>query len=175
MEALFEAFVAKHLQKQVTTGLVLKTQARSHYLVRHQEQDWFRMKPDLLIHDDTANRLVLDTKWKLLDAVKENGSDKYGLSQSDFYQLQAYGQSYLDAQGDVVLIYPKPDAFSQPLPVFQFPKSISLRLWVLPFCLRDKRLLLPSCGSLDASFIPRTPIQRVNLESASQPGEVALI
>ena len=72
MEALFEAFVAKHLQKQVSHGFVLKTQARSHYLVRHQEQDWFRMKPDLLIHDDQANRLVLDIKWKLLPFCLKN-------------------------------------------------------------------------------------------------------
>jgi 5-methylcytosine-specific restriction enzyme subunit McrC len=175
MEALFEAFVAKHLQKQVTTGLVLKTQARSHYLVRHQEQDWFRMKPDLLIHDDTANRLVLDTKWKLLDAVKENGSDKYGLSQADFYQLQAYGQSYLNGVGVLALVYPRTSLFDQPLPVFEFPKSEGLRLWVLPFCLRDKRLLLPPCGSLDASLNSRVPIQRATPESASQSREAAFI
>ena len=175
MEAVFEAYVAKHLARQLERSFTLKTQARSFSLVRHQGQDWFRLKPDLLVRESAADRLVLDTKWKLLDSTKANGSEKYGLSQADFYQLQAYGQSYLDGQGDVVLIYPKTDAFSQPLPVFQFPKSISLRLWVLPFCLRDKRLLLPSCGSLDASFIPRTPIQRVNLESASQPGYVALI
>ena len=175
MEAVFEAYVAKHLARQLERSFTLKTQARSFSLVRHQGQDWFRLKPDLLVRESAANRLVLDTKWKLLDSTKANGSEKYGLSQADFYQLQAYGQSYLDGQGDVVLIYPKTDAFSQPLPVFQFPKSRGLRLWVLPFCLRDKRLLLPSCGSLDASFIPRTPIQRVNLESASQPGEVALI
>lgn len=152
MEALFEAFVAKHLQKQVSHGFVLKTQARSHYLVRHQEQDWFRMKPDLLIHDDHANRLVLDTKWKLLDGVKANGSDKYGLSQADFYQLQAYGQSYLDGAGVLALVYPRTAAFDQPLPVFEFPKSTGLKLWVLPFCLKEKRLLLPACSCFDALF-----------------------
>ena len=96
---------------------------------------------------------MLDTKWKLIDGAKANGSEKYGLGQDDFYQLHAYGQNYLDGQGDVVLIYPKTDAFSQPLPVFEFPKSTSLRLWVLPFCLRDKRMLLPQCGSLDALFM----------------------
>ena len=152
MEALFEAFVAKHLQKQVSHGFVLKTQARSHYLVRHQEQDWFRMKPDLLIHDDHANRLVLDTKWKLLDGVKANGSDKYGLSQADFYQLQAYGQSYLEGAGVLALVYPRTAAFDQPLPVFEFPKSTGLKLWVLPFCLKGKRLLLPSGSGFEALF-----------------------
>lgn len=38
--------------------------------------------------------LVLDTKWKLLDGLKANGKDKYGLSQSGFYQLQAFGPCY---------------------------------------------------------------------------------
>lgn len=80
------------------------------------------------------------------------GADKYGLDQGDFYQLQAYGQSYLDGQGDVVLIYPRTDAFDQALPVFDFPKSKGLRLWVLPFCLRERVLVLPTCGSLDAWF-----------------------
>lgn len=100
------------------------------------------MKPDLLIHDDHANRLVLDTKWKLLDGVKANGSDKYGLSQADFYQLQAYGQSYLDGAGVLALVYPRTAAFDQPLPVFEFPKSTGLKLWVLPFCLRSQTLRL---------------------------------
>lgn len=152
MESLFEAFVAKHLQKQISVGYLLKTQARSHYLVRHKEQDWFRMKPDLLVHDKAANRLVLDTKWKLLDTLKANGSDKYGLLQADFYQLQAYGQSYLDNEGMLGLVYPKTATFNQPLPVFEFPKSKGLKLWVLPFCLRTRKLLVPPTEKFSAYF-----------------------
>lgn len=149
MEAVFEAFVAKHLARQLARPLILKTQARSHHLVRHREQNWFRLKPDLLIREGGRDALVLDTKWKLLDGLKANGTDKYGLSQGDFYQLQAYGQSYLDGQGDVVLIYPKTAAFSQPLPVFEFPKTVGLRLWVLPFCLKSRRLSVPD----EATFV----------------------
>ncbi|MDQ5942949.1 MAG: 5-methylcytosine-specific restriction enzyme subunit McrC, partial [Pseudomonadota bacterium] len=148
MEAVFEAYVAKYLPRQLTPPLILKTQARSHHLVRHREQDWFRLKPDLLVRDSDRDLLVLDTKWKLLDALKANGTDKYGLSQSDFYQLHAYGQSYLDGKGDVVLIYPKTDSFDHSLPVFAFPKSPGLRLWVLPFCLKKRELLIPA----DATF-----------------------
>lgn len=143
MEAVFEAFVAKHLARQLARPLILTTQARSHHLVRHREQNWFRLKPDLLIREAGRDVLVLDTKWKLLDGLKANGTDKYGLAQDDFYQLQAYGQSYLDGHGDVVLIYPKTAAFDQPLPVFEFPKSEGLRLWVLPFCLTSKSLKVP--------------------------------
>jgi 5-methylcytosine-specific restriction enzyme subunit McrC len=140
MEAVFEAFVAKHLAEQLARPLILKTQARGHHLVRHREQNWFRLKPDLLIRKANRDVLVMDTKWKLLDALKANGTDKYGLSQTDFYQLQAYGQSYLDGMGEVALIYPKTETFGRPLPVFVFPKAEGLQLWVLPFCLKSRRL-----------------------------------
>lgn len=155
MEAVFEAFVAKHLARQLPRPLALKTQARRHHLVRHQGQSWFQLKPDLLIRNGDSDLVVLDTKWKLLDGAKANGTDKYGLSQTDFYQLQAYGQSYLDGQGDVVLIYPKTDAFQQALPVFEFPKSEGLRLWVLPFCLASRVLIAYETTCLaDRHFSP---------------------
>lgn len=153
MEAVFESFVAKHLPKQLRQSITLKTQARSHHLVVHAVQSWFRMKPDLLLCQDNRARLVLDTKWKLLDAKKANGTDKYGLSQSDFYQLQAYGQSYLDGNGDVVLIYPKTSSFHASLPVFEFPKSPGLRLWVLPFCLKTRRLEIPGDAAFNEAFL----------------------
>ncbi len=67
MEAVFEAYVAKHLTRQLTSPFTLRTQARSLSLVRHLGHAWFRLKPDMLVRDVSgANRLVLDTKWKLL-------------------------------------------------------------------------------------------------------------
>lgn len=169
MEAVFEAFVAKHLGRQLEQGFTLRTQARSLSLVRHLEQNWFRLKPDLLIQAVKVNRMVLDTKWKLIDGSQATGSDKYGLDQSDFYQLHAYGQSYLDGQGDVVLIYPRTDDLNKALPVFEFPKSSGLRLWVLPFCLKDKRLLLPSCGSLDEFLAPMSSLPKAFHKLDSHP------
>lgn len=152
MEAVFEAFVAKNLARQLARPLILKTQAHSHHLVRHQEQNWFRLKPDLLVREAARDLIVLDTKWKLLDGLKSNSTDKYGLSPNDFYQLQAYGQSYLDGKGDVILVYPKTDSFAQPLSVFDFPKAPDLRLWVLPFCLESQRLLTPVNAPFGACF-----------------------
>lgn len=175
MEAVFEAFVAKHLARQLGQGFSLRTQACSLSLVRHLEKDWFRLKPDLLVQASKVNRLVLDTKWKLIDGQQATGSDKYGLDQGDFYQLHAYGQNYLDGDGDVVLIYPKTDAFHKALPVFEFPKSSGLRLWVLPFSLKQKRLLLPPCGSLDAYFTLSSPMNRAPHDIANELREVALI
>lgn len=158
MEAVFEAYVAKHLSQQLRQGFMLRKQVSSLSLVRHLGQDWFRLNPDLLVQGSKENRLVLDTKWKLINNQEATGMKKYELAQGDFYQLNAYGQNYLDSTGDVVLIYPKTSAFNRALPVFEFPKSSGLRLWVLPFCLLSKRLLLPSCGSLDEFFASPTHI-----------------
>ncbi len=123
--------------------------------------------------------MVLDTKWKLLDDKKATGSDKYGLDQGDFYQLHAYGQSYLDGRGDVVLIYPRTAVFDEPLPVFEFPKSKGLRLWVLPFCLVERKLILPPCGSLDAlvsrhGFQPQQEGQGATRDRSAAAHEMAL-
>ena len=154
MESLFEAYVAKHLAKQLSAQSFLKTQASSQHLVTHEDQLWFRLKPDLLVMHQKTTRLVLDTKWKLLDSAKKNGREKYQLSQADFYQLYAYGHHYLGGTGDMVLIYPKTESFTGPLPVFDFPKAKEegMRLWVVPFCLKARRLELPSALQTHAVF-----------------------
>lgn len=152
MEVVFEAFVVKHLARQLKTPFTLRTQVSSLSLVRHIEQNWFRLKPDLLVREGQQNCVVLDTKWKLIDSQQATGSKKYGLSRTDFYQLYAYGQNYLNGRGDLVLIYPGTVDFNMPLPVFDFPNSESLRLWVLPFCLSCKRLIPPLNESVNALF-----------------------
>ena len=40
MEAVFEAYIAKHLVRQLAQPFTLKTQARSFSLVTHLRQDW---------------------------------------------------------------------------------------------------------------------------------------
>lgn len=152
MEALFEAFVAKHLGRQLAPSCSLKTQARSHHLVHHRERPWFRLQPDLLVTEAGIDRIVLDTKWKLLDASRADASRKYGLAQADFYQLHAYGHGYLGGQGDVALVYPLTPGFGGPLPVFEFPRSQGLRLWVLPFCLECRALRMPAAAPFAARF-----------------------
>jgi 5-methylcytosine-specific restriction enzyme subunit McrC len=81
-------------------------------MVHHQQKSW-----------------VLDTKWKRLNSSDEDKS--YGLKQSDFYQLFAYGHKYLAGEGELVLIYPRRSAFDAPLQVFEFAPK--LMLWVVPF------------------------------------------
>jgi 5-methylcytosine-specific restriction enzyme subunit McrC len=159
MEAIFESYVASILRKQLKQEHSLKEQIRSETLVKHKSENWFRLKPDLTLHagNDKYPICVMDTKWKILDASKGNGTNKYGLSQSDFYQMFAYGQKYLKGQGVLVLIYPRTEKFNEPIKdEFIFSDGgKGLRLYVLPFDVSDscddsKRLL--HNGELDSYF-----------------------
>ena len=136
MEKLFERFVARWLRGSLAAGVDMRTPARSESLCEHQQQPIFRLEPDILIADGGL-RWVLDTKWKLLDASRR--ADKYGLSQSDFYQLFAYGQKYLGGAGRMALIYPRTESFQSPLDAFDFGGGLSME--VLPFDLDQERLL----------------------------------
>ena len=108
----------------------------SEYLVKHNNNNLFQLKPDLAIFEVDKLVAILDTKWKLLDLQR----DKYGLSQQDFYQLFAYGKKYLKGSGSLVLIYPKTNSFQTPLLPFHY--SENLNLWVIPFCLESNKLIL---------------------------------
>lgn len=141
MEAVFESYVASSLKKTLPDNFSLKTQTRSSFLASYSNTKYFTLKPDLLIqqHLDSTislNHMVLDTKWKLIDTSQNSKKRKFGLSQSDFYQLFAYGHKYLAGKGCLVLIYPYHEDFQAPLPhAFKFSESDeeSLQLWVVPF------------------------------------------
>ncbi len=135
MERLFERFVARWLRDTLATGVDVRTPARSQSLCEHQQKPIFQLEPDILI-SDSGQHWVLDTKWKLLEA--SNRANKYGLSQSDFYQLFAYGQKYLSGTGRMALIYPLTKAFNSPLDCFDFGGG--LKLEVLPFDLNQEHL-----------------------------------
>lgn len=137
MEAVFESYVAKVLRKQVAKGFNLKEQAQSKKLVEHDKQQWFRLKPDLVIEQEGTVKVVLDTKWKVLDQSKKNGTDKYGLSQADFYQMFAYGQKYLGGKGEMFLLYPQSEKFNAAIKspfCFNFDANDEeeLNLWIVP-------------------------------------------
>lgn len=139
MEALFESFVAQTLPDELPPHLKVKSQAATYSLVKHGAYDCFKLRPDLLIQSrqPVQTKMVMDTKWKLVD----NNSQKkslYGLAQSDFYQMFAYGQKYLNGIGEMYLIYPAHDGFNQPIQQ-HFAFSETLKLWVVPYRIMAKR------------------------------------
>ncbi|WP_024298862.1 McrC family protein [Methylomicrobium lacus] len=140
MEKLFERYVEVKLRQRLPAQYTLKAQAASQSLCIHQDKNLFQLRPDFLIQSRQKTVLVLDTKWKLLSAA--DSENKYGLSQSDFYQMFAYGHNYLPGEGDMILIYPKTENFPETLQPFKF--SEKLRLWVTPFDLEKGEMHWPN-------------------------------
>lgn len=150
MEKLFERFVEAALRRDLAAAARLTAQPRGTHLCEHEGQGFFQLRPDLVLEQDDR-RIILDTKWKRLDSAARD--KKYGIAQSDFYQLFAYGHKYVDTgqpHMELVLIYPKTADFAVPLPPFSFGPEMTL--WVLPFELGTRagseRLVVPSAMRL---------------------------
>ena len=106
----------------------------------------FQLEPDLIV-ETSGQRFVLDTKWKRANESKEGG---FGVSQSDMYQLFAYGHRYLGGVGEVFLIYPRSSEFGAAVGPFEF--STGMRCWAIPFDLEADKLLLPAATRLNAAL-----------------------
>jgi 5-methylcytosine-specific restriction enzyme subunit McrC len=146
MEKLFEQYVEVQLRKQLPAKYVLKAQAASRSLCKHLGEKIFQLRPDFLVLENSKPVVILDTKWKLINSADRK--NKYGLSQTDFYQLFAYGHKHLNGSGKMLLIYPKTDNFDAELPAFTFsdevnPPNPPLKLWVVPFDLENDEMLWP--------------------------------
>ncbi|MGR4932750.1 McrC family protein [Bradyrhizobium sp. CAR08] len=138
MEKLFERYVARCLGRALRPAARLRTQPKQHFLCEHDDRRLFCLQPDIVIDWGTA-RWVVDTKWKLVDSA--NSQDNYNLKQADFYQLLAYGKTYLRevTQGSLALVYPQRQAFKAALKKFILAEKLDL--WVLPFDLNSGALI----------------------------------
>jgi 5-methylcytosine-specific restriction enzyme subunit McrC len=131
MEVLFERYVAAKLKRQLTKPLRLTEQTQSKALTKHKEQNWFKLRPDIVVYNNKTIVSVMDTKWKTLNQNLDSGTDKYNLDQSDMYQLFAYGEKYMNGQGELYLIYPQHEKFDAPLAHFDFKPGLKLN--VVPY------------------------------------------
>ena len=126
MERLFEDCVERAIRKRLPPGYMLQPQPRSHTLCRYAGRDWFELKPDFVVRG-SGRAWILDAKWKLLNS---DAKARFGVSQADLYQLNAYGQTYLGGHGDLFLVYPRTPDFPDIGAVFEMAPG--LRVHVLP-------------------------------------------
>ena len=103
MEQVFEAFVAKWVNKifsEKSSGQIrVSVQDRGYFLFDYPEK--FRLRPDIVLRENSKNPIILDTKWKRL---KPDSRINYGISQADMYQMYAYSKKYHTS--DIWLLYP---------------------------------------------------------------------
>ncbi|HDG7213446.1 McrC family protein [Acinetobacter nosocomialis] len=132
MEKLFEHYVAYHLCRELNDWEV-KTQVSSQHICLYESRPIFRLKPDIQIqHKKTRKKIILDTKWKLLD--QNDQTRRFGLKDSDIQQMFAYSYYYLDHASEVILVYPRQERkFSEELSFSFNLKDTPASLRVIPF------------------------------------------
>lgn len=89
------------------------------------------LKPDLKI----GTSIIADTKWKLLDYSKLHN----GISQSDIYQMYAYGKKYTGTK-EIHLIYPQTETFPEAQSRELHFERGELQLKILPFNCKEGRI-----------------------------------
>lgn len=131
MERIFEDYVAHRLRREMD-GWKISTQEQGPYLVEQNPEGRgeFRTRPDIIArkHDKTKT-LVMDTKWKRLN----KNSRHHGISQSDLYQLYAYGKKYAAKTKEglnpvLYLLYPCNENFSEKLS-FRYENNLCLHVY----------------------------------------------
>jgi len=102
MNLLFESYVFQYLKRYGRFENITAQDGGRHLAYLNGESGKFRLKPDIVINKGTSKVIIADTKWKILSEEKSH----QGVSQSDMYQLFAYGTKYKKCK-TLFLIYPK--------------------------------------------------------------------
>lgn len=106
MNVLFEEFIGEFLRRYRNEILKdtdfskcqIQLQKGGRWLV--EKPSSFRLIPDIILSEKGKVRLIIDTKYKILDSNKPH----FGISQGDIYQMFAYAKKF--ECGKIVLLYP---------------------------------------------------------------------
>ncbi|MGI9311526.1 MAG: McrC family protein, partial [bacterium] len=130
MQAIFEDYVA-HLVRAASPGWECRTQENRHHLIDRNPDNKaeFRLRPDIVArHRGDKTIRVMDAKWKRLNRDRRH----HDISQTDLYQLYAYGKKYAAAEccaPQLYLLYPRNENFIKQI---EFHYEDNLRLTVFP-------------------------------------------
>ncbi|KIM06112.1 MAG: hypothetical protein KN64_01045 [Sulfurovum sp. AS07-7] len=116
MNLLFESYIGHYLKKK---GFDVSLQDSGKHLVENPRK--FALRPDIVIKRKENNKKVIiaDTKWKIIKEEKD-------ISQSDMYQLYAYGKKY--DNNHLYLIYPKDDENPSKLS-YKYEDGLTLKVY----------------------------------------------
>ncbi len=156
MERIFEDYVAHLVRMAATdTDWEVKTQESRNHLIEQnpKSKPEFRLRPDVVTRRNAGKHCevrVMDTKWKRL-----SGEDKkhHDISQSDLYQMYAYGKKYHakeSAAPALYLLYPRNKNFKEQL---EYKYETGLRLTVFPVDLREEEPLYELLTPLNAARV----------------------
>ena len=96
MEKIFEDFVVGFLKKHFRDDFKIESQKSDKYLAslfyNHQQSkdDVFQLQHDIFIEKRDGMGIIIDTKYKKINANIDSLDKKHGVSQSDMYQMVSY-------------------------------------------------------------------------------------
>ena len=117
MNALFENYVGNFIKKNHPSTAL---QHSEKHLVEYPRS--FRLRPDIFLEGE----FIADTKWKIIRQDINESEKKYKISQTDLYQLYAYGKKY--ECGELYLIFPKIEGVEQKTMKFRYEDKMWLEI-----------------------------------------------
>ena len=112
MEVLFEDFIFNFIEAEFKGKYKeIKFQKSDLYLAQVIVDDMecknvFRLRQDIYLKNLNDKVIIIDTKYKKLNVNEEN---KYGINQSDMYQMCSY--ALRGGYNNLALVYPRVDGF----------------------------------------------------------------
>lgn len=114
MEIIYEDFIFNFMKDNLSDCYKeIKEQKNNLFLAQAIVNDtapkrMFNLKQDIYLKKKNGEEIIIDTKYKLLNNNPEN---KYGVSQSDMYQMCSY--ALIGGYAKLVLLYPMVDNFNK--------------------------------------------------------------
>ncbi len=107
MNVLFEEFTGEFIRKYKKDILNdtdfyncnIHLQTKKKWLIEKPTRS-FGLRPDIVLSSRGDAKLIIDTKYKILDSTKQY----FGVLQDDIYQMFAYAKKY--ECSDIILLYP---------------------------------------------------------------------
>jgi 5-methylcytosine-specific restriction enzyme subunit McrC len=101
MNDVFELYIGRLLRRACPAPYRVQLQATGRSLAIRDGKQKFLLRPDVAVRHGREFVILIDTKWKLLDASKPHE----GVRQSDMYQAYAYAREFDCPR--VILLYPQ--------------------------------------------------------------------
>ena len=105
MNKLFEEFITKFITKEFQE-YEIKAQSQLHLFENPRS---FLLKPDILLINKNNSKIIIDTKYKLLQ--KEENNNHNNVYSGDIYQMIAYSTRFFESEKSdfkkLILLYPE--------------------------------------------------------------------
>jgi 5-methylcytosine-specific restriction enzyme subunit McrC len=97
VQDLFEKYIGVIVKKEFDSNTKLQDTSKKLMIKKSSGNKVIQLKPDIVIEEQ---KIIVDTKWKIL-----NNQNRNGIQISDLYQMYAYLNRYSDIK-KVILMYP---------------------------------------------------------------------